>query len=288
MGAVRFLVVHAPRVARPVLAGAALTGVASLRVAMRAAGVCGFYARRFKRPILAGTALTAIAVIVAGGIWTLRAKVSSPSVDTPTVTSATIQPQQEAVVPSARSVNREQARASDPRRQTRSLTAAPAEPKSSSRAISPSAGGRHSRAVGQRASGTVDATVRAKLGAVAERPEGTPSASVAGAPHIATTGRLSPAPVRVYRADDADVAPPTPVNHTHTQGLALAGARDVGAIEVIIDEEGNVASAKAVVPPRTIGESMEQAAQLHAIKSWRFRPALKDGTPVRYLQLFAR
>ena len=297
---VRPLIAGAVQWSRAAVRVAMGAAVASFRVAVSAASGCGFYAKRFKQPILAGAALTATVAIVAGGIWTLRAKVTSPSAHTPTGTSATTQSQQDAVVPLATSVKGEPAPTSDPRRQTRSLTAAAAEPKSS-RAASPSAGSRPSRSVKQRAATTVDTAVRPEAGAiadrpewtpppvvaVAERPESTPSPAVAAAPHIATTG-LSHAPMRVYKADDTDVAPPTPVNDGQTQGLALARARDIGTIEVIIDEKGRVASAKAVVRPRTISESIEQAASLQAIKSWRFQPALKDGTPVRYLQVFAR
>jgi hypothetical protein len=102
--------------------------------------------------------------------------------------------------------------------------------------------------------------------------------------HTATTGTF--APLRVYKADDADVVPPTLVSGRQKRGSASAQPADAGTIEVIIDERGNVASAKAVVRARNIRESIEQAASLQAIKSWQFRPALKDGAPVRYRQTF--
>ena len=74
---------------------------------------------------------------------------------------------------------------------------------------------------------------------------------------------------------------------------------DVMLIAVMINEQGTVDSVQAVNNPETIGESLREAlrlrpqigesvvltAALSAVKSWHFRPALKDGSPVKYRQI---
>lgn len=55
-------------------------------------------------------------------------------------------------------------------------------------------------------------------------------------------------------------------------------ARAEGAVEVelVIDEQGNVTSAKIIS-----GHSLLQTYTLEAAKSWKFHPTIVDGTPVR-------
>lgn len=92
-------------------------------------------------------------------------------------------------------------------------------------------------------------------------------------------------PSRLYGESDAGVTPPEPVGSDRRRLGGLAGAIKPGAtvtIEFIVNELGAVESAKAKTPPRTLGESLLLATSLHAIKSWRFRPAQKDGQPVSY------
>ena len=52
----------------------------------------------------------------------------------------------------------------------------------------------------------------------------------------------------------------------------------LGEMELVIALDGNVESAKLVKAPRNVHDSM----LLSAAKAWQFRPAMKDGTPVRY------
>jgi TonB family protein len=58
--------------------------------------------------------------------------------------------------------------------------------------------------------------------------------------------------------------------------------RDLGTIEVTIDERGNVEAVKLMNEPQSIGEYLLEATSLSAVKSWRFLPASKDGHAVRY------
>ena len=97
--------------------------------------------------------------------------------------------------------------------------------------------------------------------------------------------RIAPAATRtpLYSSADADVAPPKPIIQQKLGGII--GAIEPGAevtIEFVVNEQGEVEFAKAKGVPRSVGESLLMATGLHAIKSWRFDPAQKNGQPVRY------
>jgi outer membrane biosynthesis protein TonB len=60
----------------------------------------------------------------------------------------------------------------------------------------------------------------------------------------------------------------------------LAGAQREyqGALALVIDENGNVESVALLE-----GVQLEyNAVLLRAVRLWKFRPAIKDGVPVRY------
>jgi hypothetical protein len=85
-----------------------------------------------------------------------------------------------------------------------------------------------------------------------------------------------------YSADDAEVVAPVPV---YPQSLVLvpdSNRSGVASIEVTINERGTVDAVKLQNDPRTIGEYLQTTSNLSAVKSWRFRPASKDGRAVRY------
>jgi hypothetical protein len=93
-------------------------------------------------------------------------------------------------------------------------------------------------------------------------------------------------PASLYSAADADVTPPTPIGHGGFNELPGSGRPgDRVTIEFIVNERGAVESAKVRGEPRSLGESMLFTMSLHALKTWQFRPALKDGNPVRYRQV---
>jgi hypothetical protein len=88
----------------------------------------------------------------------------------------------------------------------------------------------------------------------------------------------------VYGDADSGVTPPEVIGAIKQLG-GIAGAIEPGTtvtIEFVVNELGLVESAKGVKEPRTVGESLLLATGLHAIKTWRFRPAQKDGEPVSY------
>jgi hypothetical protein len=91
---------------------------------------------------------------------------------------------------------------------------------------------------------------------------------------------VSPA---TYDARDVDVQPPVIASpNVPAPRRVAAGREGAPAIEVVINEHGTVESARANVSPRTIGEATIVMSQLSAVKTWHFRPALKDGRPVKY------
>ena len=49
-------------------------------------------------------------------------------------------------------------------------------------------------------------------------------------------------------------------------------------VELVVSSSGEVESVKLVTEQAGVGPSM----MLSAIKAWRFRPATRDGEPVRY------
>jgi hypothetical protein len=60
---------------------------------------------------------------------------------------------------------------------------------------------------------------------------------------------------------------------------------DALTIAVVVNEDGTVDSVKGVNAPQSMGEFVLLTAALSVVKSWHFRPAIKDGAPVRYRQI---
>jgi protein TonB len=106
----------------------------------------------------------------------------------------------------------------------------------------------------------------------------------------ATVAPLVPSTVSgpTYDTDDTDVTPPTAIFPQLFGMLSQSspGVRnDVMTISVVVNERGSVDSVKAVNVPLSIGESVMLTAALSAVKSWHFRPAMKDGAAVKYRQI---
>jgi len=102
---------------------------------------------------------------------------------------------------------------------------------------------------------------------------------------VETPGALA-AKATLYSDRDIDVIPPTIVYPPYlTPATAGPQAQGPLMIEVVVSERGTVESAKALGPPRTMGDVLVLTNELSGSNSWRFRPAVKDGEPVRYRQL---
>ena len=88
----------------------------------------------------------------------------------------------------------------------------------------------------------------------------------------------------LFDSNDVDVTPPVTVRLQAPPVADRAGWReDVGVVEAIVSARGTVETVKLISPP----ESVHQAMILSAIKTWRFRPAERDGVPVRYRQMIS-
>ena len=93
---------------------------------------------------------------------------------------------------------------------------------------------------------------------------------------------VKPAEPEIYGIENADVKRPTPVSKEMPLWVPANAAEErgsfVGALELVINEQGKVASAKLIdgVHPRYDQQLLKAAA------SWTFRPATKNGVPVKY------
>jgi len=102
------------------------------------------------------------------------------------------------------------------------------------------------------------------------------------------SGREDRLPIvdRTYDRDNTDVTPPSAMYPRQLSGILSTespGIRtEVLTVAVIVGENGKVDSVKAVTQPRNIGESLVLVSALSALKSVQFRPAVKDGVPVKY------
>jgi len=88
---------------------------------------------------------------------------------------------------------------------------------------------------------------------------------------------------------DAEVIPPRVIDAQTIIKLrpVTPGIRhDALIIAVVVNEQGLVESARAVMPPRDLGESVILMGALSSAKSWRFRPATRSGRPVKFRQTF--
>ena len=115
----------------------------------------------------------------------------------------------------------------------------------------------------------------------ASTPAAAPSAPVSQSP-VAVSGQ------RVYSIEDEDVSPPVALDQRMTavtmEMTQMAKALHVsGVLEVLIDESGLVVDA-------TIRQSVNVGfdnAVLRSARRWKYRPALKNGVPVRYIKTLA-
>ncbi len=90
----------------------------------------------------------------------------------------------------------------------------------------------------------------------------------------------------VYSADDQDVVAPVAIYPQLPTSLP-PGVRpeEVSVIEVLVNEDGRVESARMPDAPRHMGAAVVTTNSLSAAKTWIFRPAMKDGQPVRYRKI---
>jgi hypothetical protein len=88
----------------------------------------------------------------------------------------------------------------------------------------------------------------------------------------------------IYTSADADVAPPVPQSQRIPPWMPVGkeAAQDFrGTLELVIDEKGAVMSATM----RSSVHPAYNAQLIRAAKEWKFIPARRQGTPVRYLKI---
>jgi tetratricopeptide (TPR) repeat protein len=111
----------------------------------------------------------------------------------------------------------------------------------------------------------------------------TPPVPPASGTRPAATSTAAPDPI--YSADDKDVTPPVDaVRRMPVWDPPLPAMRKMyfrGVLEVVIDETGNVKETRM----RQAVSPHYDPALLAAAMQWKFKPAMKDGRPVKYRKL---
>jgi cytoskeletal protein RodZ len=116
--------------------------------------------------------------------------------------------------------------------------------------------------------------VAAVAPAVASTPA--PAAPSAPAPVVLAAPPVDDA---VYTMADAAVIPPVLVRPVIPKEPPAGVPEDqIGTIDVLVDEQGDVETVRL----RSPGNRYQERMLVSAAKMWKFRPAFKDGHPVRY------
>jgi len=118
-----------------------------------------------------------------------------------------------------------------------------------------------------------------------------PPLAVAPAPIVPTAApvptavpaAVAPAVARIYTAADTKVLMPAAIKQELPPFSGRVSETSVGALEIVINERGQVESA-------TIRESVSPAYDrlaVDAARAWRFKPAMLDGVPVKFRKLIS-
>jgi len=99
----------------------------------------------------------------------------------------------------------------------------------------------------------------------------------------AVPAAVAPALARIYTASDTKVLMPAAIKQDLPPFSGRVSDTSVGALEIVINERGQVESA-------TIRESVSPAYDrlaVDAARGWRFKPAMLDGVPVKFRKLIS-
>src|SRR5262245_45015455 len=122
----------------------------------------------------------------------------------------------------------------------------------------------------------------AELSAKASAPPPPPPPLPAPAPVVTAAVVPSvPPPPRIYTASDSNVIAPVALNQVLPAYPGQVMIPRSGKIEVVIDETGAVESA---VMTGSVSITYDRLA-IAAAKSWKFKPATVDGTPVKFRKI---
>jgi TonB family protein len=122
----------------------------------------------------------------------------------------------------------------------------------------------------------------ARSGSTSPPPAATASRSAASSPATAARGP------RIYSLDDEDVSPPVVIDQRMPglpmeMTLMIKALHITGVVDVVIDETGAVVDATI---RRSVNVGFDSAI-LRSARNWKYRPAMKDGVPVRYVKTLA-
>jgi tetratricopeptide (TPR) repeat protein len=100
------------------------------------------------------------------------------------------------------------------------------------------------------------------------------------APAVASAPPPAPVPQapRIYASSDANVLPPAAIRQEVPPYSGTLFRAVQGIVEVVVDENGGVISAAIRAPMSAVYDRQVLAAAA----TWRYKPALLDGTPVKY------
>lgn len=117
----------------------------------------------------------------------------------------------------------------------------------------------------------------APSGVAGSEPRETLVTTITEDPRDARPARVDP--TQIYTAAVAGITPPTPVRqHLPSAPPRGRAAEEMGVLALTIDSNGMVERVQLVSPSSRFEDRMLVAAA----KTWKFRPALLDGIPVRY------
>jgi len=119
----------------------------------------------------------------------------------------------------------------------------------------------------------------------APRPAAPAPASSAASRPASSTAPAAAGAGRVYAVDDEGVSPPIVIEQrmpamTQEMRQITKALQSSGMIDIVIDEAGKVVDA-------TIRQSLNSSFDTLIVRSarrWKYRPAMKDGVPVRYVK----
>jgi TonB family protein len=111
--------------------------------------------------------------------------------------------------------------------------------------------------------------------AVAGPPTATPSSPVVPAAAAARANARTPV---IYTKDEAGITEPVTVRQSLPPLPAVGTIRRAGMLEIVIDENGAVESASMLQPL----DPGYNRAILDAAKTWSYRPAQRNGMPVKF------
>jgi hypothetical protein len=124
------------------------------------------------------------------------------------------------------------------------------------------------------------------------KPGAAPPASTPGPSRPASAAPASQAPApanvsgpRVYTIDDEGISPPVALDQrlpalSAAMGAVIKGLHSNGLFDILIDEQGRVLDATV---RKSLNASFD-ALVIRSARSWKYKPAMKDGVPVRYLK----